>query len=286
MGGQASGRNGGICMASLTHGFSQGEELFPSENAHLTELGDENLAAIERAVRELTVDCGWELTGEMEIATAPWQVDGLRELRDQSEAAGLPGTWLDGDELRANPLAHVPGRLLAPRRRHRQPRASRVGARARLRGAGRAHLRGHARHGAGALRRRRGTARAVGRRARGAHRPRHQRVPSAAAPSPLPRGAGVQLRAHDRAADACPARRDRVVAPAGPGGRRLHVPLLPAHRGPAHPLGRLGRDVLPRTPHPQGVRGPPGPFRQARRPLLPRRSRSSRGWASPTAGPA
>ena len=101
VGGQASGRNGGICMASLTHGFSQGEELFPAESARLTQLGDENLAAIERTVKELPIDCGWELTGEMEIATAPWQVEGLRELRDQSKAAGLPGTWLDGEALRA-----------------------------------------------------------------------------------------------------------------------------------------------------------------------------------------
>ena len=100
VGGQASGRNGGICMASLTHGFSQGEELFPAENARLIQFGDENLAAIERTVKELPIDCGWELTGEMEIATAPWQVEGLRELHDQSKAAGLPGTWLDGEALR------------------------------------------------------------------------------------------------------------------------------------------------------------------------------------------
>jgi glycine/D-amino acid oxidase-like deaminating enzyme len=100
VGGQASGRNGGICMASLTHGFSQGEELFPAENARLIELGAENLAAIGRAVRDLDIDCGWELTGEMEVATASWQLDGLREMRDQSEAAGIPGTWLDGEALR------------------------------------------------------------------------------------------------------------------------------------------------------------------------------------------
>ena len=90
--GQASGRNGGICMASLTHGFSQGEELFPSENARLTELGDENLAAIERAsCASCPSTVAGSSTGEMDIATAPWQVDGPREERDQSQAAGLPG---------------------------------------------------------------------------------------------------------------------------------------------------------------------------------------------------
>jgi glycine/D-amino acid oxidase-like deaminating enzyme len=99
--GQASGRNGGICMASLTHGFSQGQELFPRENARLARLGDENLAAIERTVRDLPIDCGWERTGELEIASAPWQVGGLRETFEQHERAGIPSSWLDGEELRA-----------------------------------------------------------------------------------------------------------------------------------------------------------------------------------------
>ncbi len=100
VGGQASGRNGGICMASLTHGFSQGEELFPAENARLVRLGDENLAAIERTVGELGIACGWERTGEMDVATAPWQIDVLREAYERSAAAGVAGTWLDGEALR------------------------------------------------------------------------------------------------------------------------------------------------------------------------------------------
>jgi glycine/D-amino acid oxidase-like deaminating enzyme len=100
-GSQASGRNGGICMASLTHGFSQGAELFPEENARLVELGDENLGAIERTISDLGIDCGWERTGEMEVATAPWQMGGLREAYEEGVSAGVPGTWLDGEELRA-----------------------------------------------------------------------------------------------------------------------------------------------------------------------------------------
>ena len=100
-GGQASGRNGGICAASLTHGFSRGAELFPDENGRLVALGDENLDAIERTVRELSIDCGWERTGEMEIAVAPWQVEGMRAQYERAQAAGVPGTWLDGEELRA-----------------------------------------------------------------------------------------------------------------------------------------------------------------------------------------
>ena len=52
-------------------------------------------------MRELGIDCGWEPSGELEIASSPWQVDDLRELYEQHAAAGIPSTWLDGDELRA-----------------------------------------------------------------------------------------------------------------------------------------------------------------------------------------
>ena len=92
VGGQASGRNGGICMA-LAHArrSAKAQELFPAENARLVQLGTRTSRRSSAPCSELRIDCGWELTGEMEIATTPWQVDGLRELRDQSEAAGLPG---------------------------------------------------------------------------------------------------------------------------------------------------------------------------------------------------
>ncbi len=100
-GGQASGRNGGICMASLTHGYGQGAELFADENDRLLALGNENLEQLGASVRDLGIDCGWESTGELEIASAPWQVAGLRELYDQAQAAGIPGEWLDGEDLRA-----------------------------------------------------------------------------------------------------------------------------------------------------------------------------------------
>lgn len=100
-GGEASGRNGGICAASLTHGLARGAELFPAENARLVALGDENLAAIEHTIGELGIDCGWERTGELEVATAPWQVEALRESHEQAAAAGVATTWLDGERLRA-----------------------------------------------------------------------------------------------------------------------------------------------------------------------------------------
>ena len=87
-------------MASLTHGYAQGAELFADENDRLLALGNENLEQLGGTVRDLGIDCGWERTGELEIASAPWQVEGLRELYDQGRAAGISWReWLDGEPV-------------------------------------------------------------------------------------------------------------------------------------------------------------------------------------------
>ncbi len=59
----ASGRNGGFCDASLTHGAANGRERFPAEFATLQRLGAENLDAIETAIGRHGIDCGFERTG-------------------------------------------------------------------------------------------------------------------------------------------------------------------------------------------------------------------------------
>jgi glycine/D-amino acid oxidase-like deaminating enzyme len=74
----ATGRNGGFCEASLTHGEANGRARFPDSFDRLEELGMENLEAIEAFVKEHDVDCGWERTGQLSVATAPWQLDELR----------------------------------------------------------------------------------------------------------------------------------------------------------------------------------------------------------------
>ena len=61
----ASGRNGGFCSASLTHGLSNGSERFPDEITTLERLGKENLDEIESKAVQLPVDCGFERTGDL-----------------------------------------------------------------------------------------------------------------------------------------------------------------------------------------------------------------------------
>ncbi len=87
-GDEASGRNGGFASASLTHGFGNGVERWPDELATLDALGADNLAAIGDTVRRHDIDCGWEETGELTVATAAHQLDELAEVAHGMRAAG------------------------------------------------------------------------------------------------------------------------------------------------------------------------------------------------------
>ncbi|MBM6591455.1 FAD-dependent oxidoreductase [Brevibacterium sp. RIT 803] len=78
----ASGRNGGFCAASLTHGYDNGESHLPNENERLAQLGRENLDAIGAAVTRYGMDVEFERTGELDVATEDYQVQELREAHD------------------------------------------------------------------------------------------------------------------------------------------------------------------------------------------------------------
>jgi glycine/D-amino acid oxidase-like deaminating enzyme len=92
----ASGRNGGFCDASLTHGTANGRDRFPAEFATLQRLGAENLDAIEAAAGRYGIDCEFERTGSIAVATEPYQVGALRE---NAKADGV--TFLDAEAMRA-----------------------------------------------------------------------------------------------------------------------------------------------------------------------------------------
>jgi len=75
----ASGRNGGFCSASLTHGIGNGLERFPDEMPLLEKLGEQNLREIGEAVARYGIDCDFQPTGELALAAEDWQLDGLDE---------------------------------------------------------------------------------------------------------------------------------------------------------------------------------------------------------------
>ena len=100
----ATGRNGGFCAASLTHGDANGRARFPAEFATLDRLGRQNLGEIEATVRRYGIACGFERTGSLSVATQPYQVRQLaasgRDVlsRDEVRAeihspAYLAGVW-------------------------------------------------------------------------------------------------------------------------------------------------------------------------------------------------
>lgn len=91
----ASGRNGGFCAASLTHGISNGLSRWPGEIAKLEELGARNLDEIEAAVKRYSIDCDFERTGEIDVATQPHQLAELHEMYGEMAEHGLA----DGSEL-------------------------------------------------------------------------------------------------------------------------------------------------------------------------------------------
>jgi glycine/D-amino acid oxidase-like deaminating enzyme len=97
----ATGRNGGFCDASITHGLGNGLEHFGDELERLEQLGLDNLDGIERTVTEHDIDCGYERTGTFDVATKPWMVPELEEYGAELQRFGQDATYLDEGAIRS-----------------------------------------------------------------------------------------------------------------------------------------------------------------------------------------
>jgi glycine/D-amino acid oxidase-like deaminating enzyme len=97
----ASGRNGGFCSASLTHGIGNGLERFGPEMPLLERLGEQNLREIGETVARLGIDCDFQPGGELALATADWQLDGLDEEAVAARQLGHEVEVLDAGGARA-----------------------------------------------------------------------------------------------------------------------------------------------------------------------------------------
>ena len=96
----ASGRNGGFCSASLTHGLANGLDRFGAEIQLLERLGRENLDEIAPLAR-YSIDCDFQRTGELTVATREWQLPGLRAGAAAARRLGGDPVLLDAAEVRA-----------------------------------------------------------------------------------------------------------------------------------------------------------------------------------------
>ena len=97
----ASGRNGGFCSASLTHGFVNGMRRFPHEMATIERLGRENLDEIEATIKRYEIQCDFERTGELQVAVAPWQFANMAELARLRNEMGDTVEVLGREEVQA-----------------------------------------------------------------------------------------------------------------------------------------------------------------------------------------
>jgi glycine/D-amino acid oxidase-like deaminating enzyme len=89
----ASGRNGGFCSYSLTHGFMNGYNRFKDEMAIIERMGRENLDGIESTIKKYGIECDFEWNGELRVAIEEWQMESM------IEEAGLRNSFGDNVEL-------------------------------------------------------------------------------------------------------------------------------------------------------------------------------------------
>ena len=97
----ASGRNGGFCNSSLTHGFTNGYRRFRSEMGTIERLGRENLDAIEETIKKYGIECDWERTGELRVALTNWQLEGMQEEANLRNKYGDNVEFLTKEEVQA-----------------------------------------------------------------------------------------------------------------------------------------------------------------------------------------
>ncbi len=97
----ASGRNGGFCAASLTHGLANGAARFPDEIDALETLGQANLEALLATISLFDIRCDVERTGEIELATQQHQLEDLASGAALARRHGHDAIVLGRDEVRA-----------------------------------------------------------------------------------------------------------------------------------------------------------------------------------------
>jgi hypothetical protein len=250
VGSAASGRNGGFMESSLTHGTANGRSASPTNCRCSRSWALKNLNDIESAIQRYNIDCDYERTGVIDIATkfhspsatstscATTTCSCARWARRSS--GSTPGgmrAQVNSPTYTGRPVAQGPCR-------HRRPGPPGLGLKTAAMSLG-----------VRIYEDTKATVHREGRRRRARHhaaRPHpcrqggagHQRVQAAAeADQPLHRP-GVRLLHGHRAALQRAARRDRVDQPPGPQRHQQPVPLLPTHRGQPDPVGRLRRHLL------------------------------------------
>jgi glycine/D-amino acid oxidase-like deaminating enzyme len=91
----ASGRNGGFMDASITHGIQNGLARWPREFLLLLALGFANLDEIEATIRRLKIECDYLRTGDISMASEPYQVEELKAEMEVSQQYNIRSEFYD-----------------------------------------------------------------------------------------------------------------------------------------------------------------------------------------------
>ena len=97
----ASGRNGGFMDASITHGFLNGVSRWPQEIAKLHALGIQNLDEIEATLKRLGIDCDYQRTGEIDIATEPHLLEEFKQFVELAKPYHINFEYFDHDQIQS-----------------------------------------------------------------------------------------------------------------------------------------------------------------------------------------
>lgn len=95
----ASGRNGGFCAPSISHGVSNALTRHTGEAERLIRLGRDNLDHYARDLERYGMNAGFERSGKLNVAATPWQAQGLQDMARNYARFGIEHSLLSGAEL-------------------------------------------------------------------------------------------------------------------------------------------------------------------------------------------
>ena len=95
----ASGRNGGFMDASITHGIQNGLARWPDEFPALLAMGLANLDQIEATIERLGIECDYQRTGEVSVASEAYQLDGLKAEMEISARYNIPSEFYNHETV-------------------------------------------------------------------------------------------------------------------------------------------------------------------------------------------
>ena len=96
----ASGRNGGFMDASITHGLQNGLARWPQDFPALLALGMKNLDEIEATIQRLGIKCDYLRSGDIAMASEPYQVEDLHAEMEVSARYQIRSEFYDRERVR------------------------------------------------------------------------------------------------------------------------------------------------------------------------------------------